>query len=193
MENICNVKNRSGSHVVYNIPEMGVRRSFAPGEVKKISYEELEKLTYQPGGMEILTRFLQIQSGEVLNSFNMRVEPEYHMNEQQIAKLIVNGSLDEFLDALDFAPDGVLDLIKRMAISLPMTDYNKIEALKKKTGLDVEAALKNIRAEKEDEKKTIDDSNGAPQRRVKKEEVPEGRRAAAPKYNVVSKDETVSE
>ena len=191
MEQICNVKNRSGSHIVYNIPEMGVRRSFAPGEVKKISYEELEKLTYQAGGMEILTRFLQIQSGEVLNTFNMRVEPEYHMNEQQIAQLIAHGSLDEFLDALDFAPDGVIDLIKRMSISMPLTDYNKIKALKDKTGLDVEAALKNIRAEKEDDKKTIDDSEATPQRRVKKD-VPEGRRTA-PKYNVVSKEETVSE
>lgn len=188
MNNICNIKNRSGSHVVYSIPEVGVRRSFAPGEVKKITYEELEKLTYQPGGMEILTRFLQIQDDQVISSFNMRVEPEYHMNEQQVAHLIVNGSLDEFLDALDFAPDGVIDLIKRMCISLPVTDYNKMKALKEKTGLDVEAALKNIRAEKEDEN-TIDDST--PQRRVKKD-VPEGRRTA-PKYNVVNKEETVSE
>ena len=186
----CNVKNRSGSHIVYNIPEDGIRRAFAPGEVKKISFEELEKLTYQAGGMEIITRFLQVQDNEVLNSFNMRVEPEYHMNEQQVANLIVNGSLDAFLDALDFAPDGVIDLIKRMCISLPVTDYNKMKALKEKTGLDVEAALKNIRAEKEDEPASIDDST--PQRRVKAD-VPEGRRAAAPKYNVVSKEETVSE
>ena len=191
MNDICNVKNRSGSHVVYSIPEIGVRRSFAPGEVKKIAFEELEKLTYQAGGMEILSRFLQIQDDKVISSFGMRVEPEYHMNEQQVAQLIVHGSLDEFLDALDFAPDGVIDLIKRMSISLPLTDYNKMKALKDKTGLDVEAALKNIRAEKEEEK-TIDDSNAAPQRRVKKDVVPEGRRTA-PKYNVVNKEETVSE
>lgn len=190
MSDICNVKNRSGSHVVYTIPEIGVRRSFAPGEVKKITFEELEKLTYQPGGMEILSRFLQIQDTQVINSFGMRVEPEYHMNEQQVANLILNGSLDSFLDALDFAPDGVIDLIKRMCISLPVTDYNKMKALKEKTGLDVEAALKNIRAEKEDEPASIDDST--PQRRVKVD-APEGRRAAAPKYNVVSKEETVSE
>lgn len=184
----CNVKNRTGSHIVYNIPEAGVRRSFAPGEVKKISYEELEKLTYQSGGMEILTGFLQIQSEEVLNNFNMRVEPEYHMSERDVAHVILHGSLDEFLDMLDFAPAGVIDLIKRLSISLPLTDYNKMEALKKKTGLDVEAALRNIRAEQEEDKKpSIDDSNAAPQRRVKKD-VPEGRRTA-PKYNVVSKGE----
>lgn len=182
MSDICNVKNRSGSHVVYSIPEIGVRRSFAPGEVKKISYEELEKLTYQAGGMEIISRFLQVQDETVLNNFNMKVEPEYHMNERQIANIIVNGSQDEFLDLLDFAPDGVIDLVKRMAISLPMTDYNKIKALKEKTGLDVEAALKNIRAEKEDEKPSIDDA--VPQRRVKKDE-PAGRRTT-PQYNVVT-------
>ena len=183
---ICNVKNRSGSHIVYNIPEDGIRRAFAPGEVKKISFEELEKLTYQAGGMEIITRFLQVQDNEVLNSFNMRVEPEYHMSERDVANLLVNGSLDEFLDALDFAPDGVMDLIKRMAISIPLMDMNKREALKKKTGLDVDAALRNIRAEKEDEKVSIDDS--APQRRVKKDE-PAGRRTTTPKYNVVNKEE----
>jgi hypothetical protein len=186
----CNVKNRSGSHIVYNIPEDGIRRAFAPGEVKKISFEELEKLTYQAGGMEIITRFLQVQDNAVLNNFNMKVEPEYHLDEKQIAQIIAHGSLDEFLDTLDFAPDGVIDLIKRMAIQMPMTDYNKMKALKEKTGLDVEAALKNIRAEKEDEKPSIDDG-AAPQRRVKKD-VPEGRRTT-PKYNVVSKDETASE
>ncbi len=189
MSDICNVKNRSGSHVVYSIPEIGVRRSFAPGEVKKISFEELEKLTYQAGGMEIITRFLQVQDDAVLNNFNMKVEPEYHLNEQQIAHIIAHGSLDEFLDTLDFAPDGVIDLIKRMAIQMPMTDYNKMKALKEKTGLDVEAALKNIRAEKEEEKPSIDDST--PQRRVKKD-APEGRRTT-PKYNVVAKEETTSE
>jgi hypothetical protein len=79
-----------------------------------------------------------------------------------------------------------MDLIKRMAISIPLMDMNKREALKKKTGLDVDAALRNIRAEKEDEKVSIDDS--APQRRVKKDE-PAGRRTTTPKYNVVNKEE----
>ena len=36
------VKNRSASMAVYSIPELGIRREFAPGEEKKISYNELE-------------------------------------------------------------------------------------------------------------------------------------------------------
>ena len=37
-----NVKNRSAGVAVYRIPELGVRRTFQSGEVKKISAEELE-------------------------------------------------------------------------------------------------------------------------------------------------------
>ena len=33
------VKNRSASRIVYKIPENNIRREFAPGEVKVISYE----------------------------------------------------------------------------------------------------------------------------------------------------------
>jgi hypothetical protein len=98
----------------------------------------------------------------------------------------MNGSLDQFLDVLDFAPDGVIDLIKRMAISMPLMDMNKRDALKKKTGLDVDKALANIRAEKEDDKPNIDDT---PKQRRVQPEVQAGRRAAAPKYNVVNKEE----
>ena len=191
MKDYCNVKNRSASVVVYSIPEDGIRRSFAPGETKKISYQELEKLTYQAGGMNILTRFLQVQSDDVIKSFNMRVEPEYYMSEQDIANLIISGSLDAFLDALDFAPTGIIDLIKKFSISIPLVDPAKREALKKKTGFDVEAALRNIRAEQEDdEKKSIDDE-AAPKRRVQSAAAPE--RRTAPKYNVVSKEEKASE
>ena len=58
---VYNIKNRSAGRVVYRIPEDGIRREFAPGEVKKIAAAELEKLSYQPGGREIMTQFLQLQ------------------------------------------------------------------------------------------------------------------------------------
>ena len=46
-DTLYNVKNRSSSVVVYRIPESNLRREFAPGEVKRIPFGELEKLTYQ--------------------------------------------------------------------------------------------------------------------------------------------------
>ena len=143
MKTTCKVKNRGAGHITYKIPEDGIRRSFAPGEVKTISYEELEKLTYQPGGMAILASFLQVQDEEVITNFNIKAEPEYHMSEADVIKLLREGSLDSFLDALDFAPIGVIDLIKKFSVEMPLTDMSKRKALKEKTGFDVDAALKH--------------------------------------------------
>jgi hypothetical protein len=47
------------------------------------------------------------------------------MSEADVKELILNGSLDAWKDALDFAPAGVIDLIKDFSVKLPLTDYNK--------------------------------------------------------------------
>lgn len=187
MSTMYNVKNRSAGVATYKIPELGIRRSFSPGEVKKISAEELEKLTYRPGGMALLANFLQIMEPEAIAKVGLNPQPEYHMSELDIVNLMKNGSLDEFLDCLDFAPPGVIDLIKKLSVSLPLTDIQKTSALKTKTGFDCAAALKHVMEEKEEDgDNTILKTTG--ERRVKKEEVPAGRRTT-PKYNVVTPTE----
>ena len=147
-----NVKNRSSSVVVYKIPETNLRREFAPGETKRVPFGELEKLTYQEGGRELLENFLQILEEEVTTDLNVKREIEYNMSEAEVAELLRTGSLDAFLDALDFAPIGVIDLIKSLAVQLPLTDIDKRKALKQKTGFDVDKALIHIEEEKAEEK-----------------------------------------
>ena len=169
-----NVKNRSASTVLYKIPESGIRRTFAPGEVKRIDYDELLHLSYQPGGRELMASFLQIQSEGVLKSLNIKTEPEYNMNEQQV----VDGSLDEFLDCLDFAPTGVIELIKKFAFQLPLSDYEKRKALKNKTGFDVDAAIANSGFEPTTEEKQEVTAAATP---------PSSRRTTGDKYKVISK------
>ena len=189
-EDMFNVKNRSTSVVVYRIPESNLRREWAPGEVKRIQFGELEKLTYQPGGRELIANFLQIMENEVTDDLNVHREPEYNMSEEQVRDLILNGSIDAFLDALDFAPLGVIDLIKTMSVQLPITDMAKREALKAKTGFDVDKAIENDRASKEDNKKeTIADK---PVERRVTESTPAGRRTSGNAYKVVKQAETKS-
>lgn len=187
-----NVKNRSSSVVVYRIPETNLRREFAPGETKRIPFGELEKLTYQSGGRELLENFLQILEEEVTTDLNVNREPEYNMSETQIRDLLLTGSLDAFLDALDFAPIGVIDLIKTMAVGLPLTDLNKRRALKEKTGFDVDSALRHVEEEKIAEKPStgINTSGAAPTRRVQPAAQEGTARRTTPKYKVV---ETKSE
>lgn len=185
-----NVKNRSAGMVVYSIPEQGVRREFAPGEIKKISQEELDQLSYQSGGRELMLNFLQIQNTEAREKLNLKTEPEYDMSEEAIAELILKGSLDAFLDCLDFAPIGVIDLLKEFAVELPMTDTRKIEALLDKTGFDLNAALANKKAEAEEDKEAS--PAAAPQRRVAQqvEEAPVRRtQPEVKKYKTITTEE----
>ena len=194
-DTMYNVKNRSSSVVVYRIPETNLRREFAPGEVKKVPFGELEKLTFQAGGRELLENFLQILEEPVTDELSIHRELEYNMSEAQIRDLLLSGSLDAFLDALDFAPIGVIDLIKTMAVSLPLTDLNKRRALKEKTGFDVDRALVHIEEEREVEKAAankLDTSEAAPARRVKTESATPTRRTT-PSYKVVNKEEAKSE
>lgn len=184
------VKNRSASRVFYKIPEDNIRREFNPGETKRISFEELEKLSYQSGGRELMANFLQIQSAEATSELGIHTEPEYNMSEDQIVELIKTGSLDAFLDCLDFAPVGVIDLLKKFSVSVPLADYDKRQALKEKTGFDVDTALKNMIADKAEETANTNNIAGAATRRVQPEvEATPGRRTTGSKYNVISKGE----
>lgn len=184
MSKVYRVKNRGASTVVYKIPEDGIRREFKPGQTLPISSEELEKLTYQPGGTVILSQFLQILDLEGLAQVNINPEPEYHYTDAELIQLIKSGSLDAFLDTLDFAPIGVIDMLKKLSLEVPLIDLPKRKALKEKTGFDVEAALKHQEEDREDEQTTIlKQSDG--KRRVQPAAAPTGRRTT-PKYNVTS-------
>ena len=185
-DTLYNVKNRSSSVVVYRIPESNLRREFAPGETKRIPFGELEKLTYQQGGREMLEQFLQIVDEVVTTDLNVHRELEYNMSENQIRELLISGSLDAFLDALDFAPIGVIDLIKTMAVKLPLTDLNKRKALKEKTGFDVDKALVHIEEEKIEEGEHI--TPNAPERRVKTTTSATPTRRTTTNYKVVNKE-----
>ena len=181
-----NVKNRSSSVVVYRIPESNLRREFAPGETKQIPFSELEKLTYQQGGRTMLEQFLQIIDEAATSDLNVHREVEYDMSENQVRDLLLTGSLDAFLDALDFAPLGVIDLIKTLAVQLPLTDLNKRKALKEKTGFDVDKALTHIEEEKAEEAEHIQPVKT--ERRVKPASQTTGRRTTS-NYKVVNREE----
>lgn len=131
------VKNRSHSPVVYRIDDMNLRREFAGLEEKMIDFEELRRLSYRSGGLVLLQDYLVIKDKEALEALNIGVEPEYFYEQDEVDKLLKQGSMDQFLDCLDFAPDGVIDLIKERAVALPLNDVAKRQALKNKFDYDV--------------------------------------------------------
>ena len=176
------VRNRSASTVVYSIPDLHVRRSFAMGEIKEIPQEELSILLQQPGGKVILTEYLQVSKEDVQQLDVETPEQEYFYSDEDVKRIMQYGTQDEFLDMLDFAPEGVMDMIKTYSVQLPLTDLYKIEALKNKTGFDSSKALEN--SKNEDGEIQV---ASTPKRRVSSEaETGKPARRTTPEYKIVS-------
>ena len=162
---LVKVLNRDNGSVVYSIPEMnGLRRVFQAGETKEVTFEELEKLSFIPGGKPLLEDSLVILDKQAVRALLGTVEQEYSYTRDDIINLMKTGSLDEFLDCLDFAPEGVTDLIKTLAVELPLNDVAKRQAIYNKLGFNVDNA---IRIKKESEEPTETKSTTA-RRRVQK-------------------------
>lgn len=153
-ERIVLVTNRSAGFVGYTINESGISRQFTIGETKKIPYSEIEQLSWQPGGLTLIAEYLLIQDQEALDDLvedqNLRVEPEYKLTRADIQKLMTQGSLEEWQDFLDFAPEGAKDIAKELAVILPLNDYNKRQAMKQQLNFDVDKAIENNQPDPED-------------------------------------------
>lgn len=188
---IVRVTNRDNGHVGYRIPDMNnLVRDFSANETKNITVEELKKLAYISGGPTLIRDYLVIEDPEVVEEILGDVEPEYYYNEEDVKKLLLSGSLDELKDCIEFAPKGTVDLVKQLAVELPVNDITKRKAILDMTGFNVDAAIM-INEETKDE---MEDTQRV--RRVNepvKEEVKStGRRAAAPtvsksKYKILDK------
>ena len=148
MAEFVTVENRSAGTVVYNIPDRQIRRELAPRQTIRVPKEEIEALAYTAGGMNLIRNHLLVRDEQMLDDLNVHREPEYYWNADKVAALIKTGTMDEFLDALDFAPEGVIDMIKDLSVQLPLNDYSKRNALKQKTGFDVDAAIMHDRENK---------------------------------------------
>ena len=150
------VVNRGQGGVGYSLPEMnGLQRSFQPGESKMITFEELEKLSWAPGGRYLLENELIVNNKEVIDYLLNGVEPEYYYSDDEVKFLLTEGTLEQLLDCLDFAPDGVIQLIKHYAVSLPCNDVAKRKAILDKTGFDVTNALRLLEESDEDPNKPL--------------------------------------
>lgn len=188
---IVRVTNRDNGHVGYRIPDMNnLVRDFSANETKNITVEELKKLAYISGGPTLIRDYLIIDDAEVVKEVLGEVEPEYYYTEDDVKNLLLTGSLDALKDCLEFAPKGTIDLVKKLAIEMPLNDIAKRKAILEMTGFNVDAAI----MVNEETKEESDDTQKV--RRiaepVKEEAKSTGRRTAAPivsesKYKILDK------
>ena len=184
-----NVLNRSTGSAGYIVPDTGVHRNWSPGEIKKnISVAELEQATFAPGGRKLIQKYLVINDPEVCEYLGIETEPEYFYGEKEIKTLLETGTLDQLLDCLDFAPGGVIELVKKIGLQTKLNDIQKREAIRKATGFDITKALENVDyANSTEEGEAVETKKTRRSKPVEAEpKKPAGRRAAEPKYKRVA-------
>lgn len=134
--------NRSINGTVgYVIPDRNVTRNFAEGETKKVTMDELRSLMWVPGGEVTLRDYLIVQNQEAVEELLGSVEPEYYYTSDDIKNLLVSGTMDQLEDCLNFAPAGVLETVKDIAIQISLGDMNKRKLIGKKLGFDIHNAI----------------------------------------------------
>ena len=183
------VTNRNNGYTGYQIPDTGVSRNFAPGESKRISKEELMQLSYIEGGEYLLKNYLIVNNDKTLEELNISVQPEYYYTEEEIKELLTTGSLDQLEDTLNFAPDGVIEIIKDMAVKTELPDTRKRKMISEKTGFNIDNAIRVNEVMAEDQ---IKNEHSEPIERKAspinvESDTPQRKAAPIKKYKVVTK------
>lgn len=178
------ITNRDSGTASYVVQDMNnLSRFFNRGETKEVTFEELRQLSNSTGGRILLQECFLIHDKEVVRELLGEVDPEYNYTEENVESLLLNGSLDQLLDCLDFAPSGVLEIVKDKAVSLKINDIAKREAIKDKLGFDVTKAISINEMTSEDTKEEKKERRANP---VSTSEEPvKTRRVTTKKYEIV--------
>ena len=185
------VENRANAIVAYRVPESKIVRRFVAGEVKEIEMGELRQAIQIPGTKRLIESNLIIHSKEAVDELLPDAEPEYFYDKKDVDFLLEQGTLDQLKDALDFAPEGVIDLIKERAVNTELNDMRKREAILAATNFNVTGAI-DIRRQAAETTTTVEAKTrrAAPVGDTSAQETSGPvRRAAAPKYTVISTNE----
>lgn len=147
------VVNKSHGSVSYDLPELhGLHRRFEYGETKKLPFNELRMLSYSTGGLNLLQEYLTIMDEEVVEELLGQVEPEYYYSRKEIEELLKFGTLDQLEDCLNFAPKGILDMVKGIAMELKINAVDKRKMISDKFGINLDRAIElQIEQEAENE------------------------------------------
>ena len=139
---LVQVRNLVDHSVVFKDEDTHRRIVFNPFETKKIEADMLRRLNYSHGGNVLLTNYLCVENDELAREFGVSPETiEYKWTKKDVDDLLISGSVDRLLDALDFAPEGIVDLIISRARQLKINDMAKRKAIEENTGFSINSMI----------------------------------------------------
>lgn len=148
-DELIDIQNLTDYQVGYIVPEVGTKRGFMPQQCRQIAAGELRAVYAAPGGESLFTDYLAIKDKELASEFNISTdafEHEYNWTQKEVDNVLLYGSLDKLKDALEYAPQGIVDLIIDRAIAVKLPDNNKLAAIKEFTGRDIASMIQLARS-----------------------------------------------
>jgi hypothetical protein len=192
-DKIIELTNRDHGSVGYRIPDLNIHRTFSAGETKKVTFNEIEQLSWVDGGKALLKHYLIIQDPEAAEEILGEVQPEYFYTQKDVKKLLTEGTLDQLKDTLEYGPKGVIDLVKQEAVELKLNNNAMREEIQKTTHFNVTNAINNdlISKENNENEAATTQRRSEPITATKSNSTTSGRRSepiTESKYKVVSKN-----
>lgn len=138
------VRNMVDYNVGYKIEEDNIRRQFSPHEVKTVTAGELRKLDYTRGGHVLLTSYLAVQNKSLAQEFGVDEDSyanEYNWDAAKVDQVLLNEPVEVLQDAMDFAPEGILQLIKDRAIALRLDSMDKRKVISDAMKIDLNGMI----------------------------------------------------
>lgn len=185
------VWNRSRAHLTYTVSDMRIKRSFTPmgthGDMLLVPVEEVQALMYEPGGRTMLSDYLLIKDQEVCEFLGLTVEPEYYYETEQVKELLKNGTIEQLQDCLEFAPAGVIDLIKKYAVEDEIDSHVKRDIIGKALNLSIDSMIRNNRLSISENDGDETEVEVTSKRRAQPIATPKEEAKPVNKYNVVNR------
>ena len=161
-ENI-KVKSLAKATVGMTVPHLNLRRTWArKGAVQLVPFELLEQAIFEPG-VEYLfkTGILFIEDLQIRIRLGLEEEeatPEtakmIELTDEKIKELLTQTALKDFRETIDGLSLAQIEELANGAIELRITDYQRCQILKDKTGKDVLKIVLRENEEDDAEKKT---------------------------------------
>lgn len=140
------VQNLTNNDVVYIDDNGGIvrRMVFHAQQTIPVEKDVIERMQYDTGGAVLLKDFLSVKDEDMRESIGVPSDQiEYNWTKDDVKKLLTSGEEDALRDALDFAPQGIIDMIIDMAVAMPLNDRNKVEIIAEATGRNIEMMINN--------------------------------------------------
>ncbi len=143
-DTLVSIRNMVNHKVVYVLPDWNRKVVFEPFQERKIPAGELRALHYTTGGYNLLHDYLCVENADLRAEFEIpkdQIEYDWKLDDIKHLLLDNNALIESLQDALDFAPEGIREMIIDYAVIWRIPDSNKRKVISQMTGIDIDKQI----------------------------------------------------